>query len=660
MSAALIPVPQALLDALAGEAPIAPVNAPPFQASTPCGGHKLLVDKWLNDRGIAHRTKEQPDRKGRAVYVLRECPFDPSHGDPDSCIMQEPGGKLSAKCFHNSCVANTWQMFKEKIGAPSPVHYDPPLRSRSRTPNAKVKLHESEPRFAGTKRPAEEDVHEESLGLPKIQGNNRQLRDITADALSAIIAQNEPPKVLQRGRLLTRVRSRDCDLPPILEPMTDLAVRGLLARSANWFQLRQLNNGMVVTETSPPMDVVKDLVSLPDWDGILNIQAVVECPVFSRAGKLIIKPGFDREAQIWFEPAPSLAIPSIPPKPTSAEIQRAREMLLDEFLGDFPFKDDASRANVLSALLLPFVRPMVDGPTPLHLIDAPTEGTGKTLLASIITIPALGTSVEGTAEGDSNEEWRKRITAIMAEGKMFVLLDNLSRILDSAPLASVITQRTWSDRLLGVSKLGSFPVNTIWLATGNNSKLSREMIRRTIWCRLDAKMESPWEGRKFRHKNIAQWAKRHRGELLGAALTLCQAWIAAGRPAGSKSLGMFESWAETIGGIMEVAGVSGFMENAQVFRANATDQADEWRSFMMAWWERFGCESVGVAQLYELAIEKSLLDRTLGDKSPQSQRIRLGFALGKMTDRVVSGFRVEKVAANHSGCQQFRLEPWNE
>src|SRR5207244_2518221 len=101
------------------------------------------------------------------------------------------------------------------------------------------------------------------------------------------------------------------------------------------------------------------------------------------------------------------------------------------------------------------------------------------------------------------------------------------------------------------------PNRAVWLASGNNTKLSRELIRRTLWCRLDARVDAPWERSEFRHPHLIRWAKENRGALVHAALTLCQAWVAAGRPAGQRTLGMFEGWAEVVGGVLEVAGVPG-------------------------------------------------------------------------------------------------------
>jgi hypothetical protein len=86
----------------------------------------LKVAEWLADRGRSFRAKDTPDNKGRTVYVLAECPFNPSHG-PDSCITQEPDGKLGAQCFHYGCVGRGWRELKEAIGAPDSHHHDPPL-----------------------------------------------------------------------------------------------------------------------------------------------------------------------------------------------------------------------------------------------------------------------------------------------------------------------------------------------------------------------------------------------------------------------------------------------------------------------------------------------------------------------------------------------------
>ncbi len=105
------------------------------QAASP-SGERLDVGAWLRDRGQAFRVKNKTDREGRTVYVLAVCPFNEAHTDPDACIMQEPNGRLSAKCFHNGCRGNGWRAFREKIGPPEPHHWDPPRKGAATPPSA--------------------------------------------------------------------------------------------------------------------------------------------------------------------------------------------------------------------------------------------------------------------------------------------------------------------------------------------------------------------------------------------------------------------------------------------------------------------------------------------------------------------------------------------
>jgi hypothetical protein len=500
------------------------------------------------------------------------------------------------------------------------------------------------------------DGAEAEGSLPSIQGNKRQLRDVTEDAHRALLARSDSPTLFQRGGVLTRLRLREEDDAPLLEPLTDSALRGVLARVANWTKVRDTRGGEVVEDDAPPLEAVKDLATLPGWDGIPYLRAVIETPVFSASGELLLAPGYHATAGLWHHPAPGLVIPEVPAAPTAEQIARARDLLLVELFGDFPFKDEASRAHAVAATILPFVRTMIAGPTPMHLLDAPTEGTGKTLLASVIAIVGTGRDVDAMAEASNDEEWRKRITATLAEGPTFVLLDNLSRVLDCPALASVLTVRSWKDRLLGVSKTVRLPVTCVWLASGNNTRLSRELIRRTLWCRLDAQHDAPWERTGFRHPRLIAWAKANRGLLVGAALTLVQAWIAAGRPPGGQTLGMFEDWVDVIGGILELAGIPGLLANARDFRAQRADTVSEWRAFVTSWWDRHNEALVGVEELYTLVTTEKLLDSVLGDKGERSQRIRLGRALGKAADRVYGEYRMERGADDHKGRQQFRLK----
>ena len=213
-----------------------------------------------------------------------------------------------------------------------------------------------------------------------------------------------------------------------------------------------------------------------------------------------------------------------------------------------------------------------------------------------------------------------------------VVIDNLRRTLDSAALASVITCPIWEDRILGVSQMAHPGGRCGWIATGNNPALSAEMSRRAVSIRLDAKRDRPWQRQGFRHPNLRGWCYENRPQLVWAALVLIKAWIAAGRPKGQETLGMFESWAETMGGILHVAGVPGFMENAAEFYDTADAERAVLREFLGSWYALVQSREILAADLFSLAEES--LAPLLGEGKEQSRKIRFGQLLGRHADRV--------------------------
>ena len=153
---------------------------------------------------------------------------------------------------------------------------------------------------------------------------------------------------------------------------------------------------------------------------------------------------------------------------------------------------EAERAHALALLLLPFVRPMISGPTPLHMVEKPAPGTGATLMVDAISIIATGTSASVMVEGRDEDEWRKRLTAKLREIPSILLIDNLRRQLDASAVAAALTAPYWEDRLLGKSEMVRFPIRCVWIATGNNPQFSNEIARRMVRIRLDPHEDQPW------------------------------------------------------------------------------------------------------------------------------------------------------------------------
>lgn len=592
---------------------------------------RLRVDDWLSNRNIPFTTKPEPDALGRTHYVLATCPFNSAHQAPDACIMQESSGKLSAKCFHNSCSAYGWNDFKRQIGTPERHHYDHPKADFKPTYNTP-----------------------QSVSLPHIVGNHCQLHSVTQKALDALIKRNSPPALFNWSGQLARLRRTDQRHYP--EMLTQDALRGLLARSANWFQLKNTKEGDIEEEAPPQMEVVKDLASLPEWEGIPQLKSILTTPFLRIDGEVITQSGYDEPSACYLSLPDKIVIDRIPSSPTETDVTQAKQLLLEELLGDFPFVDEASRTHTLAALLLPFVRQFIHGPTPLHFIDAPTEGTGKTLLAELLSIIITGNPVTVQPAPKEEDEWRKCITSILIESPMLVLFDNVKYTLESPGLAAALSASIWSDRLLKNSKRVHVPIYNLWLATGNNGTVSPEISRRTIWIQLDSKLAQPSARSGFRHPNIIRWALKERWRLVHACLTLLRYWYRQGSALGNSTMGKYESWAEVMSGIMQCIHLTDFLSNAKRLREMRIQASDEWPSFVLCWFKQYGHNVVGTDSLYELAVKNNLLDSVLGDNGPRSQRTRLGIALRSQTNRDIDGLIIQILPEpDNRKRQQFQL-----
>jgi putative DNA primase/helicase len=489
---------------------------------------------------------------------------------------------------------------------------------------------------------------------PQLSADDGDLARLVRHAWEVIHASNEPPWLFRSCGLPTWT-VRDDDGLATAKQLTDDRLRHTLAQLADWCRHTK-KDGYVPAH--PPAAVVKSILATPD-PSLPVLAGITTTPVFGRGGELLTEPGYHAGARLLYDPPPGFVLPAVPAKPTPSDIAAARQLLVNDLLGDFPFTGDAEKAHALSLLLTGFVRAMIDGSTPLHLIEKPTPGTGATLMVDAISMIVTGGGVSVMVEGRDDEEWRKRLTAKLRQVPSIILIDNLRRPLDAAALAAALTAPCWEDRILGLSEMTRLPIRCVWVATGNNPEFSNEMARRLIRIRLDARVDQPWRRSGFRHPSLVAWVRTNRPHLVAACLTLCRAWIAAGMPRGSASLGSFEAWSAVMGGILSVAGVSGFLANVDEMLEAADGEGAVWRAFVGQWWNQFKTAVVGTSDLYRVALA-SEPPLPLGEGSDRSQRTRLGKALGRMRDRVFHvgalALRINSAGVRHQ-AQQWQLAP---
>jgi hypothetical protein len=415
--------------------------------------------------------------------------------------------------------------------------------------------------------------------VTEIRIGARQLHEMSREVLAALQAANQPPQLFARSSRMVAVVHDERDRHVIAE-VTEAALRGRIARSAFYYRL---NKQQARVECLPPLDVVRDILALSplEWK-FPPLEGLTEAPFLRPDGTVCDSAGYDPSSSLFCAPAPGLQVPEIPEAPMKDDVDAATD-LLDSAIGDFPFADDPSRANAIASMLTPLVRPAIEGPTPLALYDAPQAGTGKSLLAEVVSVIATGRPAETFSAPTDEEEFRKKITTALSVGTNVVVIENVSGRLDSDSFCMALTGATISDRAFRTFDQIVLPVKCAWIATGNNIQLGGDMPRRCYWIRLDAKHSQPFRRTGFRHANLRSWVTEHRGELIAALLTIARYWYLQGQPEPKtvSPLGSFETWCNNIGGMLELAGVEHFLGNAEIMFEQADLDAAQWECFLL-------------------------------------------------------------------------------
>jgi hypothetical protein len=474
---------------------------------------------------------------------------------------------------------------------------------------------------------------------PVIFTNSRDFIEIVQDTWEAVTLSNQPtPYLFRRGSgamAVARVtEDNSCVQVEPLEKKEQLF--SICARVARWRTRDKEGN---VKVTRPDKDVAIDMLCRP-LPNLPLLEATPAAPMFDYDGHLIDAQGYSERARAWTHYPPGFSCGKIPLRPLWRDVQHAVELFRDHLLIDFPFAAESDFAHTVAAILLPFCRRMVKGPTPIHMIEATTQGTGKGLLANVIHMIAQGTVAPITTLDRNPDNVRKKITSILHKAQPIVLLDNLEGKIASPDLAAVVTSETWSDRILGQTAMIELPNHAVWLATANNASMNLDIARRCIRLRLESPVDRPYLRTDFKHDPLEEWVMKHRPELVRSCLTMIQYWIAQGRVQGESVLGSFVGWARTIGGILDAARIPGFLANQTEMYEIADSQTGDWREFIDIWWQSHGTEPTTVSDLRVLADEQNMIPSVLGDKAEKTQSQRLGKALLKLRGRIFGELQI--------------------
>lgn len=486
------------------------------------------------------------------------------------------------------------------------------------------------------------------LHKPRIVITDRHVSDVTEEAWLALESFNSPAFLFERGGRLVEVRIDERG--PFIHEVREGDLFYHLERAADW---RKLANGRLVPARVHRSHVL-DMLARPT-PPVPHLAGVTQVPQLQPSGTLAFREGYDPTVGIFLALPPGLRFRPVSEAPTPEEVTEALHWL-DELFIDFPFVGASDRAHAKALLLLHFVRPFIQGPTPIHMVESPTPGTGKSLLVQIALTPALGPDIAMMTDGGSDAEWDKRITAALRAGDPFIIFDNLNSTIRASTLASAVTSDVRRDRQLGTHDGLRLSVRCGWVMTANNPSFTDECYRRSIFIRLNADMERPEERTSFRHADLRSWAANHRADLVWAALTIVQHWCACGMPRSEKRRGSFENWSAIMGGILESCGIEGFLDNVDAGRMASDDDAEAWSALFAEGAAVFRDDEFTADRLFDVGETEALLPHVFGNDR-QGRRISFAKRLKQQRDRHHGGFVLRLAGRDgHGKKDMYRLE----
>ena len=450
-----------------------------------------------------------------------------------------------------------------------------------------------------------------------------------------------------KGRLAEVVRPRTAGARallggPRIHPIKKGRLPALLSKAARWVAV---GSDGEIRHVQPPARVCDDLRVRGRWENVRPLCGVIETPTLRSDGSLLAEPGYDERTGLLYEPG-SVNFPEIQDTPSKADAKAALGLLKD-LLIDFPFRTSADYAVALAAMITPLVRSSCSN-TPLFLFSAHTPGSGKGLLAEIAAIIATGRGMPVQSQ-TRDDELRKRITSTLDHGGGFLAIDNITRPLGGGALDAALTSEIWTGRRLSVSEMITVPMTLTIFATGNNVEVRGDLVRRTLRCYLDTHDERPEQRESFRYPDIKAYCRENRPLLVASALTVCRAYIAAGRPdVGKKPLGSFTEWSRLVRDPLVWLGESDPVLTQDAMREADDPSLEAWAQVLANWYELYPGEERNM---------KRVLTQ-ISEAMPGTPEERLMEAFSVLVSDRVTARSMARVAKRYGGriVQGMRME----
>ncbi len=426
-------------------------------------------------------------------------------------------------------------------------------------------------------------------------------------------------------------------------------MRDALSRSARFEKYDGRAKKMVAAD--PPNDIAKIILARDgDWH-FWTLTGVITTTTLRPDGNILSEPGYDPATRLLLIDPP--AMPPLPQRPSMSDAVAAVK-LLDELLNDFPFVNKASRSVALSALMTPVVRAAMQC-APMHAVDAPEAGTGKSYLIDIASVIATGEIAPVIAAGRNEEETEKRLAAELMTGQPIISIDNLNGDLGGDFICQAIERPTIKPRILGRSETKRIDNTVTMFGNGNNFRLVGDVVRRIVRCSLDANMERP-ELRQF-HGDPVAIVLANRGRYIAAVLIVVCAYLAANCPGLLPPLASFTDWSRLVRSPLVWLGYADPVETMEAARADDPSRGNL-RAIVAAWRQVIGINkpmtagdlkdrACSIVDDDDTAFNKAICAVACPPGRHEIDHVKLGRWLRRHKGRVVDGHKIVGIPDTH-------------
>lgn len=391
-------------------------------------------------------------------------------------------------------------------------------------------------------------------------------------------------------------------------------------------------------------------------ENLKPLSGIVEHPYIDGNWEIKDENGYDPATGLYAVLHRKLKIKLVDPK-------KAYKYLTDVVFDEFPFASELDKAVAVAAMMTAIQKPTISGNSglPGFGIVSPTQSSGKTTLAQIISHAVYNREVGAASWTDDDVELCKHLLGILQEGQPCVLFDNIKQgsKVSSNTLASAMTNDVFTGRQLGTHEIIKVPASCIWFFTGNGIMFVGDFATRIYPINIDPLMETP-DNRIFKRKDLYKWVMDNRKHILSALLSIVVA--GEGLPEMPTST-RFKEWDVFVR--RPLFAVSGIDVN-EAIRINQRDDVDAQakKEIVRCLYEQFGEKQFTTRDVIKAAFgafeagETDLgcaLNDVMDRKRAQSTN-SVGIYFGTLVNVVLGDFKLIKKISNVVKWQVAKLK----